>query len=184
VVKIDFEELRRIHRQEKNSQQLAELSEDFLNELKDYLAEKKAEYLKNIEKGSTTSEDFLNIQRMAREILEIRERKILKKAFHAAMSPETEQEPLLSGEEKKLFSSIYKVVCEYKKYLDGIFVAEQKGKEKEKHLNTISVQIIEDVPAFVGANMKEFGPYKKDQLIELPQDVAEILISRKLAIKK
>lgn len=181
---LDFEELRRLHRQEKSSQQLADLGEDFLAELKAYLAEKKAEYLESVEKGSSSAEDFLNIQRMAKELLEIREKKIIKKAFHAAMSSEDEHEPALYGEEKKLFCSICKIVSDYRKYLDSIFVSEAKSRDKEKHLNTISVQIIEDVPAFVGTNMKEFGPFKKDQIVELPADTAEILISRKLAVKK
>ncbi|MEM4662961.1 MAG: hypothetical protein QXM75_02985 [Candidatus Diapherotrites archaeon] len=184
MIQIDFEELRKIHRQEKNSQQLTPLSEDFFNELKNYLDEKRKEYLESLGSGATPSEDFINIQRMAREIFEIRQRKIIKKAFHAAMGSEDNEEEKLSGDEKKLFCNICKVVSEYQKSIDKIFAVEPKKKTKDKHLNTILVEIIEDVPAFVGSNMQEFGPYKKGQKVELPEDIADILISRKIAVKE
>jgi DNA replication factor GINS len=183
---MNFEELRKLHRMEKNSSQLASISEDFFIELKAFLAEKKEQYLEHLKKGSLASEDFSNIERMARELLEIRERKILKKAFHAAMTAETSM-PALCSEEKKLFNSIYKAVSEYKKVLDGMFAIETKKPKKpskEKDLNTLSIQIIEDVPAFVGADMKEYGPFKKGQLVELPAETAEVLLARKLAVKQ
>jgi len=40
------------------------------------------------------------------------------------------------------------------------------------------------VPAFVGADMKEYGPFRKGQLIELPAETAEILLARKLAVRQ
>ncbi|MEM4598293.1 MAG: hypothetical protein QW400_01235 [Candidatus Diapherotrites archaeon] len=181
---IDFDELRRIHRQEKGSQQLAELGEDFMVELKAYLEEKKEEYVKRLSAGEAPSEDFFNIQRMAKEILEIRQKKIIKKAFHAAVAEEDVEDEKLTEDEKKLFCNICKVVSEYQKSIEKIFSAEQKKKKKDSNLNTISVQIIEEVPAFVGPNMKEFGPYKKGQIVDLPEDVADILLSRKIAVKE
>jgi len=183
---MNFEELRSLHRKEKNSSQLTGVNDDFFIELKSFLAEKKAQYLEHLKNGSLASEDFANIERMAREVLEIRERKILKKAFHATMTSDTSAVSLLCKEEKKLFNNIYEVVNEYKRVLDSLLSigAKPKKARREKGLNMLSLQIIEKVPAFVGADMKEYGPFEKGQLVELPAEIAEILLARKIAVKQ
>lgn len=42
------------------------------------------------------------------------------------------------------------------------------------------IRILSDIPSFVGTDMKEYGPYKPEQVVELPQKIAQLFISRKL----
>ncbi len=181
---MDFEELRHIHRQEKNSSQLASISDDFFLELKAFIAEKRKKYLNSLKNGSLDSaQDISNIERMAREILQIREKKVVRKALHASFSGEYSLENLCS-QEKKLFENLLKAFNSYKKEMEKLFALPESQSTKQKDLNMLPVQIIQDVPAFVGTDMKEYGPFKKGQLVKLPAKTAELLIARKLAVEQ
>ncbi|MCS7097453.1 MAG: hypothetical protein NZ922_00495 [Candidatus Methanomethyliaceae archaeon] len=46
----------------------------------------------------------------------------------------------------------------------------------------ILVRILQDVPSFVGADMKIYGPYKAEDVVLLPEQNAEALIKRGMAI--
>lgn len=181
---MDFEELRRIYRQEKNTSQLTNVSDDFFLELKAFIAEKRKQYLESLKNGSLDSvQDISNIERMARSILQMREKKVVRGALHASFGGEQNLENLCK-QEKILFENLLKAFNSHKKEIEKLFaLPESKGK-KQKGLNMLSLQIIQDVPAFVGANMKEYGPFKKGQLVRLPAKTAELLIARKLAVEQ
>lgn len=42
------------------------------------------------------------------------------------------------------------------------------------------VRILSEIPSFVGTDMKEYGPYKTGQVVDLPGKIAQLFISRKL----
>ncbi|MEK6902307.1 MAG: hypothetical protein AABX02_01820, partial [archaeon] len=42
------------------------------------------------------------------------------------------------------------------------------------------VRILSEIPSFVGTDLKEYGPYKTGQVVELPPKIAQLFISRKL----
>ncbi len=42
------------------------------------------------------------------------------------------------------------------------------------------IKILSDIPSFVGTDLKEYGPYKPGQVIDLPEKIAQLFISRKL----
>jgi len=180
---MDFDELRQIHRQEKNSSQLANISEDFFLQLKAFIAEKRKQYLESLKTGALEkAQDVSNIERMAREIIQIREKKIVNKALQASFGAEPDVTNLCD-QEKKLYEALTKTFQSYKKEIDALF-ALPESEEKQKDLNMVSVQIIQDVPAFVGTDLKEYGPFKKGQIVKLPSKTAELLIARKLALQQ
>mgnify|MGYP001617286401 CR=1 FL=1 len=47
-------------------------------------------------------------------------------------------------------------------------------------LESMRIRILSDIPSFVGTDMKEYGPYKPQEKIELPTKIAQLFISRKL----
>ena len=51
------------------------------------------------------------------------------------------------------------------------------GVDKEK----ISLKMLQSVPAFMGADMKEYGPFEQNKTISVPEKIASLLVSRKLA---
>lgn len=43
-----------------------------------------------------------------------------------------------------------------------------------------NIRILSEIPSFVGTDLKEYGPYKVGQVVELPPKIAQLFISRKL----
>lgn len=46
--------------------------------------------------------------------------------------------------------------------------------------DSLSVRILSEIPSFVGTDLKEYGPYKAGQVVDLPSKIAQLFISRKL----
>lgn len=182
---MDYDEVRRIHRLEKNSSQLSEVKNEFFLELKVFLAKEREKYFADLENRSISrARDYPNLEQMVREIVAIRERKILNKALIASRTKEFSLDGM-TKKEQELFDSLLEVLNDFKKEINGLFESKQKkAKAKEKDLKKLSLQILSDIPSFIGADMKEYGPFSKDQIVELPRKTAELLVERKLALKK
>ncbi|MEM1753793.1 MAG: hypothetical protein QXW21_05940, partial [Candidatus Methanomethylicaceae archaeon] len=54
-------------------------------------------------------------------------------------------------------------------------------KKKEMVTKKILVRILQDVPSFVGVDMKIYGPYKAEDVVLLPEQNVEALIKRGVA---
>lgn len=181
MAKIDYDEIRRIHRLEKSSTQLAELSDNFYSELSDFISAEKKRYLDSLKSlSSSKARDFTNLKRLVEEIFSLREKKMLNKALVSLRTDEV-LEQNLTLPEKKAFHEILSTLKRHNALLEGMFSSDSSKAKAEKGLNTLSVTILSDIQAFVGSDMNEYGPYKKDDAVELPFSVSEFLISRKLA---
>jgi signal recognition particle GTPase len=90
---------------------------------------------------------------------------------------EEEEEKSLKEEEKKEIEETKKE--EEKK-------AEEKAKEKKEEKKTfggikmVKVMALTNIPRFVDENLNAYGPYKSGEVFELPEDLAKILVSRKV----
>jgi len=43
------------------------------------------------------------------------------------------------------------------------------------------LKIVNNVPMFVGSDMKKYGPFSKGDVVSLPEDVMNLLVSRNIA---
>ena len=179
---MDYDEVRRIHRLEKNSSQLVELGEDFMSELNAFLSSEREKYLSSLRNGSLRgTRDYTNLEEMVREILAIRERKVLNKALVASRTNEYSLDGM-SVQEKELFKKVFSLLKDFKEKASVLFGSRaKKGSSKEKGLKKLPIKILSDIPSFIGADMKEYGPFSAGQSVELPWKTAELLIQRKLA---
>ncbi|HIQ50030.1 MAG TPA: DNA replication complex GINS family protein [Nanoarchaeota archaeon] len=62
---------------------------------------------------------------------------------------------------------------------------EKEQKEEKKEFKAPTVKLIKvvalnNIPRFVDENLNPYGPYKKGEVFELPEELAKILISRKI----
>jgi len=179
-MELSYEEIRRIHRLEKNTSQLVQVEPDFYNELHQFLASEKQAYLKSLKNFSvSSSRDFANLKKMVEEIFSIREKKILNKALAGARTNEYNEEHL-AQQETKMFRKSIEMLKEYRKMLDEMFNDESSKAESSKDLNNLSVRILSDIPAFIGSDMKEYGPFSKDDVVEVPFHIGKLLGSRNL----
>ncbi len=75
-------------------------------------------------------------------------------------------------EEEKVFKEISELIKKYKKTL----VTEPVPR-------TLKVRLKKDLPEIIGPDLKVYGPFKKDEDVELPTEVGVLLIRTKLGVK-
>ena len=180
---LSYDEIRRIHRLEKNTSKLVQVEPDFYSDLQEFVAKEKKEYLESLRDFSATkARDFANLKKMVEEIFSMRTKKLLSAALVASRTGESGDENLAS-QEKKMFDDTLAVLEKHAKLLGGVF-SEKEGSAPERDLNTLSVEILSDIPEFVGTDMKEYGPFKKGNVVKLPVKIARLLSTQKLAEAK
>ena len=176
---LNYDEIRRIHRLEKNTSKLVEVEGDFFNSLNEFIKSEKEDYISSLKDFSIAkARNFTNLKKMVEEIFSLREKKILSLALVSARTNEFNEEHM-ALQEKQLYTDMVKVLNKHKKMTDEIFDG-TKSSEKTKDLNNLSIKILSDIPSFIGTDMKEYGPFKKDENVELPFKIAKLFISRKL----
>ncbi|MDO8538322.1 MAG: hypothetical protein Q7S21_05545 [archaeon] len=180
-MELNYDEIRRIHRLEKNTSKLVEVETDFFNSLNEFIKAEKEDYISSLKDFSIAkARNFTNLKKMVEEIFSLREKKILSLALVSARTNELNEEHM-ALQEKQLYSEMVKVLNKHKKMTDEIFDgSSSKSSEKAKDLNNLSIKILSDIPSFIGTDMKEYGPFKKDETVELPFKIAKLFISRKL----
>ncbi len=177
-MKIDFDELRRIHRLEKNTSKLVDVGEDFIDSLEGFIEEEKKKYLESLKNfSSSEARAFTNLKRIVEEIFLMREKKILNKALIAAHTKDSNLESMAS-QEKEFYKKMLKLLEDYSAGCTVLF------GEKEKKKTLVEVEIMKDVPTFVGTDMKEYGPFKEGEIVDVPEKVAKLFVARKIAKQK
>lgn len=163
---ISFEVIRNVQREEQISATLTKLPEKFYEKVGEYLRRKKALQAKREDRK--TFIEIRNIERLVEDIFNRRERKILNQALITARTnipPEN-----LTEEEKEFFE---KIVSFLKSRREMVLNRMIKVTPKEE------AQLLvfkEDVPEFVGTDMKTYGPFKKGDVAKLPEENARLLI--------
>ncbi len=178
-MRIDYDELRRIHRLEKNTSKLVEVDGDFIDSLEEFVAVEKKKYLASLKEFSASdAREFTNLKRVIEEIFLMREKKLLNKALISSHTKEVDGEKMAS-QEKETFKKLLRNLEEHYSIYESLF-----GEKERRESEAVRVSIIKDVPTFVGTDMKEYGPFKSGQVVELPAKIAKLFISRKIAEEK
>ena len=174
-MRIDFDEMRRIHRLEKNTSKLVEVEDDFIDSLEAFIEEEKKNYLASLKNFSASdARAFTNLKRVVEEVFLLREKKILNKALIASHTGEVD-ETKMAKQEKEIYDKMLKVLNEHSALYKDLF-----GEHEQAKVLT-QVEILKDVPTFVGTDMKEYGPFSKGDKVELPKKVSKLFITRKIA---
>lgn len=163
---ITFETIRRIKNDEKNSAKLIELPENFFQDVMSYL-ESKSKMRHNKEDAW----EFESAKSMLQDILEIREKKLVNLALYNVRTGITPGN--LQPEEQEFFDSVVKALKVFNEKRKQILL----GK---KHKSMV-VAALEDMPEFVGIDMKTYGPFKKGDIFTVPEENAKLLIEKNLA---
>jgi len=158
---ISFEYLRKVLNEEKKSQNLTKIPEDFYETVRMYIESKK-----KLAKERKDEIELRNIERIVENIFNLRERKIINFAIMAARAGV--QPSNLTSEEKQFFQKILDVVKERRKILDSIKSALEGEVKKEIDILVVFKQ---DFPAFVGIDGQTYGPFKKGDIARLPEKI-------------
>ena len=164
---ITFDLIRKIQREEQRIPKLTRMPAGFYKNVKSYLERKGS--ISN----RKTALEVKNVERLVEDVFNRRERKIFNLALIAARTnipPEN-----LTEEEREFFDQIvYTVKTRREKILDPMLTKETTEK-------TDLVMFKDEVPAFVGADMKNYGPFNKGDIAKLPEENKKVLLKQGVA---
>jgi DNA replication initiation complex subunit (GINS family) len=169
---ITFELIRRIQREEERSPKLTKLPENFYQNVRNYLQQKRS-ILEKMEDRKASIE-IKNIERLVEEIFNRRERKIVTQAVNSARVGLTVEN--LGEEEREFFDQVVSLI----KARRGKILKEMLEKPEAKEEMATLVVFKEAVPQFIAADMKTYGPFEKGDIAKLPEENVRVLLERGL----
>ena len=183
---INYKTLRKIQQQEKNSPLLTKIDRNFYQKFSEYLKnlQRIAEKEENSQKIKLFDDEIQNTKKIAFNIYELREKKIIQAALSKVRGGKPDLKNLLEIE-KRLYDSLVKQIIvsreeileqKLEKKTDVKSAPETGKKEKKSNTNAI-VRVTQDTPEFVGTNMKTYS-LRKDDVLTLPKEMSEPLLKR------
>jgi len=172
---ITYNDIYEAARKERYSEQLQPLGKNFVNEVSDYLKEKKEISSKENDSFSDvivkTKKQLENAIAFFKELIRRRKEKILKLVLIAAETGISKQdfENMLPFE-KTLFEEMMKSIDLSEKRLSDIL---NGNKEEQKNELVVFKEFVEE---FVGLTGEKMGAYEKGQIVNIPKEIAKILI--------
>jgi DNA replication initiation complex subunit (GINS family) len=160
--------------------------------------------------NATRARDFGNLKKLIDEWFVVREKKLLNTVLVSAQLEEKDTSHLAAEEKiifHSLYEVLYSHRSKTKSVLEanGDFVpvatpvverppasaapAEETRvsspiaevpAQSSSSSESLPVRILSEIPSFVGTDLREYGPYKAGQVVELPSKIAQLFISRKL----
>lgn len=176
-MKLSYELIRKIHRQEKENVDLARVDEDFFDSLPEFIDEEKlklSDMKYNLD--DTIVRKLQNIKSMLEDIIYLREKKIINRAILKTKNNEDNTKNMILYEQK-IYNKFVNLLYNYQKLAKGPF----ESKIKEDKTKTVKLKILQDVPKFIGTDMQEYGPFEKDIEIEIIDPIAKIFIKKGIA---
>jgi len=181
---ITYNELYDALRKERYSEQLQPIPKKFIKEVAAYLKDKKEIANKENDDFSDTilktKKQYENSIAIFRELILRRKKKILDLAFVAAETGISKRdfENMLTVE-KDCFDGIMKSVEKSDKQINEILKGIQnEGEEKSKNKMIV---FIKDADEFLDLEGNKLGPFKKGDVANLSEEIANILIVDKKA---
>lgn len=182
---LTFSQLRKIQKQEKRQEQLSDLDKNFLLRVSDYLGMKE----------DTDRREYRNAKRVFDKIIGLRQDKIVKNAKIAVKSNVKASELELLPREQELFFELKQMFRDYDDKLKDVLekgaasieTNTEKEEEKEEDSEEESVEgpedyekveIVAEVPEFMGTDLESYGPFEEGEKVEVPEENAEILVNR------
>lgn len=171
-----YEELYEAWRKEKENEEIQELPDDFYVKVARYI-KKLREESRMLDEKSVKAKILRrkteNVERMVKELLQLRLEKIVRKALKG----EKVSDVVLVREEQPWNRKLASLVREFQSFSNELLRGrlEEGLEEKPK---TVVVRFLKDVPAIVGADMKTYGPFAAEDVATLPFENAEVLIKR------
>lgn len=200
---ITFELIRRIQREEQSQQKLTKLPDNFYSNVASYVAQKKR--LAETKEDKRMALEVKSIEMLIEDVFNRRERKIINTAINSARTgipPEN-----MIEEELAFYNGLLDFIKSrrlniLKNIMNETEIKEERIEEKiiEETRKTAAIlssspalmtsagisakdmaSLIvfkEDVPSFMGADMRQYGPFKKGDIAKVPDENMHILLER------
>jgi DNA replication initiation complex subunit (GINS family) len=197
-VKITFDTLFSILRNEKSREEIQELDPSFHDDVIEYLNEKKDMIAKETDglnvfisnEKERNLKQLSNIKRILNEIYDRREKKIVEMAL---VKSRTKSDVIsaagLLEPEAKIYEKLVELFDSYRlgvlrNIMDGKKVdvkellpaLEKKEELQQEEKLTKKIKFICETPKFVGENLEVYGPFQQEEIAELPSEIAALLV--------
>jgi len=198
-----YDQLYTAWRRETEDPTLGGLEPDFYVKIQKYLTcikEDKEPLDRKSVKVNLLEHEAQNVERMLKELLEIRYRKIIKTVTKLHKTPIE----LLTTEETKMCQNVTVFENAYEQFAKNLLynqegasttgidsqpslIIQQPAKSEYKpqaHVNhkRLTLRFIKNIPAIMGADMKSYGPFIAEDIASLPTLNAQILVKQGLAV--
>jgi len=188
---INYRYLRKIQQSERDSPVLTRIESNFYTSLSKYLRDLEGRLEKESpsQKYNLLKDEIQNTKKIAANIYEQREKKVLLAAISKARGGNPDLNNLVNVEQE-LFNSVLKLMKQSREQLfivrkkeEETVASEVKDDKNEKKDNSNPIiRVTEDIPEFVGTDTKKYNLSKND-VLSLPKDMSDTL-SRRDAAKK
>jgi DNA replication initiation complex subunit (GINS family) len=181
---ISYKTLRRIQQLEKTSPFLTKIDDEFYYKLKEYLKnlEKEIHQEENPQKIKLFNDEINNTKKIAMNIYEFREKKIVQHALSKVRGAKVDLKNIL-GRERELFESIVKQILDTReKIMEEAFEGKKNipnnyNKKEKVVKNKSIIRVLEDIPEFVGTDMKTYT-LRKNDILTVSQQMSDSLVQR------
>ena len=186
-----YEDIYELLRQEKYSTDLQKLNPEILRQIHGYLETKK----KMLEKQQEDSEfsdkekceklklELENADRALRELYEKRERKTINRAlFSSRVDFKLKDSSNMLGYEEKLYNELITLLrASFNNFQNSYNHLE--FKKEVKKTNGTKIECKENIPKVKCSDLKEYGPFKEKEVVDVPLELAKVLIKQNKAIE-
>jgi|GEM_PF-4806107 len=161
---MNYDDLASAYRTEKSSPELTPLSDGFYEE---------AKALCNLPEAAEYKD---SMQKTLEEIFGLRVNKLIHYAGRATAGDHPPKNSLKL--EADLYGSLMDSISAAKR---SILESSSQKKAQAPVPDMVSVKLLHALPAMVGADSADYGPFKADDQAELPKETALLLIDRGMA---
>ncbi len=194
---ITYETLYEFLRREKTRPELQQLEPTFYKELITYIQEKNA-ILKSQEtkdsifapiEAKKTKKQIEQVHKVLKELYEKRESKIVQIALLASRT-EQNNTPSMLQEEAELYKDLIIILNNARLgILRNLLSGNLPKKEKPKDIKSQNIaenknkliKITKAIPKFLGKDMQVYGPLEKEDVVNIDEEIAELLIKKEKA---
>lgn len=192
---ITYETLYELLRREKYRKELQVLDTNFFQNVIHYLEEKKSILSSQKTKNSIfasseiqkTQKTLENIQKILKELYERRETKIIQLALFASRINEKQDLSAMLPQEAEMYKDLLNILGSYREGILNnvlstklpVIIEKPKEIKVEKKDKTKLVKFIYATPKFMGDDLNTYGPFEEEDLVNLPEKVAKVLIKNK-----
>ena len=189
-----YEALFELVMREKGREELQKLDPKVYSDILTYLEHKKRVAQSTLDgafsSGDHTLQQLRNIRRLVRELYERREKKIINLAIiRSRTGSEAMDLSSMLDSEKNLFMALVEKLDNTRSEVTGTILSEKKTEKpeppesptKEPEKNKGKVRFLKEVPKFIGKELEVYGPFNEGDTVELPKELADVLVVREKA---
>jgi len=177
-----YDELYEAWTKERETTEIQALPKDFYVKLAGYIKKMRDESRMLDEKtvrAKLLRRESNNVKKMVKELIQLRYEKALRKTVASEMVTKE----ALTHEEEKLLGEVSPSIESYQTLLKGILSGRSPRIEVKEKPKTMILRFIQEIPAIIGADMKTYGPFKPEDIANLPIENARILAKQGVAVE-